>query len=154
MPTIGALVVALAISVGTLVRTQMEPDIGVGTAVATAPIGPAGGTLPFAPGAYLEVPPLAVDEQTVFTVRRFGTGAEGRVAAVLSVAGASYAFGPADLEFAVPVTIVFPLPQGPVPEVVLERGGRSTTVRAVVDRSEETISVRTRNFTDLEIAGS
>lgn len=152
MLTIAILGALLAVTVGALVRTQVEPDADTGTIVATAPIGPDGGTLPFGPGASLEVPPQAVDTTTVFTVRRFADEPRAGGNAVLGIAGASYAFEPAHVDFALAVTITFPLPDGPVPDVVVDRGGRTERLRAFIDPTEETISIRTRDFSRLTLA--
>ncbi len=86
-------------------------------------IGPEGGTVsvddpdsPFA-GASVEIPPGALDEETVITIRP-GGGAPDIVGFI--PVGPIYELLPSDQEFNVPVTLVVPYEEGAVPEWATE----------------------------------
>lgn len=76
---------------------DVDDEDGGGETMATAVIGPEGGTLTSTDGRYsIEVQPGTVEEDTTFTIELIADPAEG-------VIGPSYRLGPEDVEFNLPI---------------------------------------------------
>lgn len=121
-----------------------------GRIVAQMPVGPAGGTVPFDGGGKVEVPPGAVSQETPITVYKTVVTEEVSVAPadggspILFPAGTLpiYVFGPFDLVFAVPVTIVIPLPPGLTGRIFFLTSGNLQFVAARIVGNTAVVTVR------------
>jgi ZU5 domain len=78
---------------------------------ASATIGATGGTLTGPDGAQVVIPPQALTEDTVITIKRTDQGAPGDFPQGWTRHGHPYEFTPHDIQFALPVTIRIPATQ-------------------------------------------
>jgi hypothetical protein len=80
------------------------PDGGPATPIASKTVGAGGGTVTSPDGVTIEVPPNAVKADTTFVIAT----AQPPVAMAANVVGTTYAFGPAGVQFDVPIRITIP----------------------------------------------
>ena len=123
-----------------------------GEIIARLPVGPDGGKATFDDGGKIKVPKGALTERRTITVRR--TVIRDRVRAISPFGGSIvipggaqtiYIFGPVDIRFLRPVTIVLPLPPPPDQGIVfVSANGQISFIQG--NSGQSTISIRVTGF--------
>jgi hypothetical protein len=149
---VSALLVTLIARVGFAAATNdPKPD---GELIAQLPVGPEGGSTKFDGDGKIKVPKGAVDKPRTITVRR--TVVRDRIRAVSPTgtsivipAGAQtvYIFGPTNIVFLRPVTIVLPAPPPPAQGLIfVSANGQLTFIPATTNNGLITVRVNSFDF--------
>lgn len=148
----GAFALVLTLIARVAVSALSSEPAADGEIIARLPVGPDGGQATFDDGGKIKVPKGALTEQRMITVRR--TVLRDRVRAISPFGGSIvvpagaqtiYIFGPVDIVFLRPVTIVLPLPPPPAQGLVfVSVNGQISFITG--NTGDTTVSVRVTSF--------